>query len=168
LKAEAELNELVPRAMQGPAENADEDAAALVQLRNGAVAKLGNNHWATVLATFAWLQKSYVLLRRAPIVAFSEADLQGACSAVASWLQVAAAKNLEQRLSALFIALRLAENLGGGLRSWGYDPTDPLGSGVARARLSAHGWTVGSDFVQGPDEAADERMVQRNGPRSFA
>jgi len=168
LKAEEELGEHVPRAMQGPPENADEDAAGLVQLRNRAVEKLGDNHWTTMLATFAWLQKSYVLLRKAPTIAFSEADLQGACSAVASWLQEATAQNLEQQLSALFIALRLAQNLGGSLRPWGYDPKDPLGGGFASARLSSHGWKIGDDFVQGPDEAADERAMQRRGPRSFA
>merc|ERR1719362_949047 len=138
LKAEEELGDHVPRAMQGPPENADEDAAALVQLRNQAITKLGENHWTTVLATFAWLQKSYVLLCKASIISFSEADLQGACSAVASWLQVATAQNLEQQLSAMFIALRLAQNLGGGLRPWGYDPKDPLGNGFASARLSQH------------------------------
>jgi len=163
LEAEEELGEHVVRAMQGPLENVAEDAAALLQLRKQSRAKLGDNHWTTVLATFAWLQKSYVLLRRAPIIDFSEADLQRACSAVASWLQVAAAKNLEQQLSALFIALRLAQNLGGGLGSWGYDPTDPLGNGFASARLSVHGWKICADSVEGPDETANENMMQGNG-----
>ena len=52
------------------------------------------------------------LMRNETVIPFSERDLSSACVAVAEWLEVAAADNVEQRLRALFLAVRLAQHLG--------------------------------------------------------
>uniref|UniRef100_A0A7S4QBV7 Uncharacterized protein n=2 Tax=Alexandrium monilatum TaxID=311494 RepID=A0A7S4QBV7_9DINO len=150
LGEEEELGELVPRAMQGAAEHAGRDSVILAQLRARAASAFGEGHWTFALATFAWLQKCYLQLRCEPLVAFSEADLRRGCSAVAAWLEACAPENAEQRYSALFVALRLAREVGGGPCSWGYDPADPLGGGLCAAeRVRAHGWRLSEQAVEG-------------------
>lgn len=158
LKTEEELSEIVPQVMQGSFETASEDAVALTRLRQKAASTVGTAHWTFVLASFAWLQKCYIMLRKDPLIQFSEADLQGVSTAVACWLEAAARQNTEQRFSALFIALRLAGNVGGRLQLWGYDPVEPLAGCLwAGARMAAHGWRPCEDGVEGPEEAGARR-----------
>ena len=51
-------------------------------------------------------------LRNEAIITFSESDLSFACAEMAEWLEVAAPENMEQRLCALFLAVRLAQHVG--------------------------------------------------------
>ena len=51
-------------------------------------------------------------MRNETVIPFSERDLSSACVEVAEWLEVAAFENVEQRLCALFLAVRLAQHLG--------------------------------------------------------
>merc|ERR1719384_1685969 len=109
----------------GPA-SAGSEARLFMQLRERAARTVGPEHWTHALAGFAWLQRSLVQLRNDPIIQQSEADFQKVSKEVAGWLATTAPMNVEQRLSGLFATLRLEQNLGGGLRAWGYDPKDPL------------------------------------------
>lgn len=147
LETEAELGELVPRVMQEGADSAAGDAEALVQLRQRAARAVGAAHWTWALATFAWLQKCLHLLRGSPAVGFGERDLRLASAAVAGWLAEAAPENSEQRLTALVLAAQLAEDLGGGLRSWGHELR---GAPELADRLAAHGWRASEGAVWGP------------------
>ncbi|CAL1138436.1 unnamed protein product [Cladocopium goreaui] len=159
LHAEEELAELVPRFMQSPASKAPEDAARLRDLRLKAATLLGKGHWTYFLATFAWLQKCLALMRNETVIPFSERDLSSACVEVAEWLEVAAADNVEQRLCALFLAVRLAQHLGLGLKSWGYDALNPLKEMpcsdrrfMAITKLELMGWELQDDCIKGPPE----------------
>lgn len=144
LKIEEELVTMVPQVMQRDPAGAVNDAAAVDRLRRQASEALGKGHWTWVLATFAWLQKSFLIVCNSTIVPFNEKELQEGSAAVAKWFAEFATDSIEQRLSALFLATRLAHNLGGGLPLWGYDPADTLGrTGQSVAnRLEEHGWRL--------------------------
>merc|ERR1712176_914332 len=147
LRDEEELSRQIPDAMQGSPETAVEDVHKLSKLREQAARTVGTMHWTWILTTFAWLQKCLIQLRSEPIIYFSETSLQHADIAVAEWPKACCFENVEQRLSALFIAVRLANNLGGNLKIWGYDPADPLGGSFRAAkRLAEHGWRFRGDL----------------------
>ena len=171
LQAEEELGELVPRYMQGPNRNALEDARRLKDLRSKASNVLGKGHWTYFLATFAWLQKCLACLRNEAIITFSESDLSFACAEMAEWLEVAAPENMEQRLCALFLAVRLAQHVGQGLKSWGYDTENPLKElriadrkFMAITKLQLMGWELQENLVAGPPEfqAIDMKSLARS------
>jgi len=176
LRHEKQLAELVPQVMQGPAEDATADAVQLGNLRLKVAQVLGVNHWTWVLATFAWLQKCLIRLRTHNVISFNEASMHAASQAVVKWLQVAAPDNVEQRMSAVFIAARLARELGEGVRSWGYDPARPLGGELEEAtRICMTGWTLTEEAVIGPDEVRQDvgdvvphRSAKANQPRFVA
>merc|ERR1712187_681559 len=90
---------------------------------------MGTGHWTWLLVNFAWLQKSLIILDTHTLVEFSERDVQEASVAVAKWFEEFAPELFEQRMSALSLAIKLMQNLGGSLQDWGYDPQDPLGDG---------------------------------------
>jgi len=153
LREEAEMAELVPEAMQGGPQRAPLDAATLAGLREGAARSLGTSHWTYVLATFAWLQKALIMLRGEPLIDFSEADLHDAMVHVARWFEHCIPNNVEQRISALFLALRHARNLGESLDVWGFDSAEPLGPDHSVIpRLEEHGWRIRGGPVAGPDD----------------
>lgn len=65
---------------------------------------------------------------------------------VVGWLEQSAPKNVEQRLCALFLSVRLARHFGEALTAWGYDLEDPLkekgeglGESVALEKLKLMG-----------------------------
>ncbi|CAE8609237.1 unnamed protein product [Polarella glacialis] len=146
LREESELARLIVQAMQGHSEDAEMHGVQLGRLRLEVAKVLGKSHWTWFLATFAWLQKGLVRIQAEPVVPFSEAELRSASVAVARWLEAFAPDNVEQRMSALFIASRLAKHLGEGVRDWGYDPAEPLGAKLrAGPRLQALGWQLLED-----------------------
>jgi len=159
IRDEAELSQFVPRVMQGEATDAASDAHALTQLRQQAAFTVGTAHWTWALATFALLQKCLHLLRNSPVVAFSEHDLRLASTAVAEWLDEAAPQSSEQRLSAVFLAAQLAEDLGGGLRRWGYNLHSSPGGGELAFQLAEHGWRLSDDAVWGPERRGSTRAA---------
>jgi len=153
LQAESESTRLVPQAMQWQPDDSGKDMAHVEKLRATAAQTVGTNHWTWVLATFSMLQKWLVRLRGEQIVVIDEARLKKASAALAKWFQEAAPDNSEQRLCCLFLAARLAHNLGDSIQEWGYDPIDPLGDDKhAAKRIAEHGWQLGGDAVVGPEE----------------
>eukprot|EP00933_Yihiella_yeosuensis_P036620 TRINITY_DN3038_c3_g5_i1.p1 TRINITY_DN3038_c3_g5~~TRINITY_DN3038_c3_g5_i1.p1 ORF type:complete len:494 (-),score=70.31 TRINITY_DN3038_c3_g5_i1:109-1590(-) len=156
LEEEMKIAKLVPQTMQGPPERANSDAITLGRIRLRIGRLLGNNHWTWFLATFAWLQKCLVRLREDPVIGFNEAEMRTASTAVARWLEEFAPDNVEQRLSAFFIAARLARQLGEGVRAWGYDPAKPLGELEGLARIEKLGWRLTEDAVHGPSEYSSQ------------
>lgn len=60
----------------------------------------------------ALFSRCLACLRNEAIITFSESDLSFACAEMAEWLEVAAPENMEQRLCALFLAVRLAQHVG--------------------------------------------------------
>lgn len=147
LQEESELARLVPGAMmQGRSEepgSSCKEATRFEQLRARAAASVGTRHWTHTLSGFAFLQRSLVQLKSDPVILHTEAEFQAVSVEIAEWLKANASANAEQRLSAMFVAVRLEHDLGGGLRAWGYDPIDPLGGGLNSAmRLREHGWEV--------------------------
>jgi len=149
LRDEEELSRRIPDAMQGAPETACDDAHALGQLREHAARTVGTMHWTWALTTFAWLQKCLVQLRSEPVIYFGELELGVASTAVSRWLQACCFENVKQRASALFIAVRLADDLGGHISKWGYDPDDLLGGSFrAAACLAEHGWRLKGGHVE--------------------
>lgn len=123
---------LLPQVFGGDAEDAQRCAQRALELRRRVDLELGPTHWIGVLATFAWLQKCLTQLQSWDIIGFSEKDVQAGSAMVAKWLQDFAPLNSHQRLSALALTLRLASHLGGDMRRWGYDPSDPLQDGASK------------------------------------
>lgn len=166
LREEEELTRLVPQAMQRGPSNPGGAMVAGAKLRERASQEVGTQHWTYSLITFAWLQRCFDVLREEPlIVGMPEAALRSASIELARWLEVAAPQNVEQRLAALFLALRLESNLGGGLDEWGYDPVDPLGDGgTALKRLVEHGWTGGGHSTAATEPASKRVMVEYSTP----
>eukprot|EP00927_Polykrikos_kofoidii_P070611 TRINITY_DN67025_c0_g1_i1.p1 TRINITY_DN67025_c0_g1~~TRINITY_DN67025_c0_g1_i1.p1 ORF type:complete len:538 (-),score=76.95 TRINITY_DN67025_c0_g1_i1:99-1646(-) len=168
LFAEEELNRLVPQAMHWSVDTSAADVLKADQLRSRAAQTVGTMHWTWVLTTFAWLQKWLARLRAASVVEISDKRLQAGSAAIANWFRVCAPDCSEQRLSALFLSVRLASNLGGSIRDWGYEPEDPLGDdGASAKRLAEHGWRLVGDEVVGPDEAS-QVFQARSGKSSTA
>lgn len=158
LEVEEELACKVPEVMQRDVSDVVKDAMAVAQLRAQASRVLGEGHWTWMLATFAWLQKCFHIVCRSPIVPFQEDALKEASTAVARWFEESAPDNIEQRLSAMFLATRLAHNLGGSLTAWGYDPEDTLGNtgrSIA-SRLNEHGWGLGGPNSDEPHLLSNE------------
>lgn len=137
LQAEQELSNKVPDVLGGPPENASEDRHEAWELSDRASRELGPMHWTWMLATFAWLQKCLTELQRHPVIDFGEGELREASSAIARWFDACAPDNVEQRLSALCLAARLAQCYGTPLQLWGYDAKDPLGDSTEVAKKLA-------------------------------
>lgn len=124
------------------------------------------------------LKRCLALMRNETVIPFSERDLSSACVEVAEWLEVAAFENVEQRLCALFLAVRLAQHLGQGLKSWGYDALNPLKEMpcsdrrfMAITKLELMGWELQDDCIKGPPEfqpvdlqQLKNRLVKSGGP----
>jgi len=172
LADESELAELVPKALTA---DASEELASgqnqqldLRRLASRAARSLGPRHWTHILASFGWLRLALVQLRTEPVIYWSEEELQLASRIVASWLQVSTPDNADQRMSALFLAMRLAHDLGGTLSDWGYDAKDPLGGGLkSLERLQEHGFRLASDgSVLGPERGEEEEERRGSNPQS--
>lgn len=153
LGPEKELTQLIPRVMEWPSSTTSVDAANCQRLCGEISDVVGSMHWTWVLATFAWLQKWLVVLRNEPVINVREERLQAASASIARWFETCAPENIEQRLSALFLAVRLADILGGSLQAWGYNHDDPLGDGgVSAKRLEDNGWNYRGEEVSGLPE----------------
>merc|ERR1712187_677222 len=142
LDYEEQFDDEVVRAMNWGPDTDASDTTRAVELRKAVAQTVGRSHWVYVLATFAWLQKWLMRVKHEASIAIREEELMSGSTHIAAWFQACAPDNMEQRLSALFLAARLAHNLGGGLPAWGYDPGDTLGKtgrSVA-SRLEEHGW----------------------------
>eukprot|EP00929_Paragymnodinium_shiwhaense_P056991 TRINITY_DN28521_c0_g1_i1.p1 TRINITY_DN28521_c0_g1~~TRINITY_DN28521_c0_g1_i1.p1 ORF type:complete len:534 (-),score=122.44 TRINITY_DN28521_c0_g1_i1:124-1725(-) len=160
LRDEERFAHLVPQAMQWHPPIRQQEVDHTDMLRQEAASTVGSRHWTWVLATFAWLQKWLVRLKSDPVVIIDEQRLRQASCELANWFADSCPENYEQRLCCLFLAARLAQNLGGTLKEWGYDPHDPLGDeGVAAKRMTEHGWKISeTEDVGGPQEFPPARM----------
>lgn len=132
LDVERELSQLVPEVLGNTPETAANDRRRAWQLSQRASRELGPLHWTWVLAAFAWLQKSLMLLHHSSIIDFSESELQEVSSKVSKWFSTHVPDNVEQRLQALHLSLKLAKNFDDDFGVWGYAANDPMGDGSGR------------------------------------
>jgi hypothetical protein len=148
LAKEEEFTELVPSTMSWPAEGRGRDAEATDALRAHVFETVGPTHWCWVLVTFAWLQKWLVRLgTETVVVGYDPKRLQEASNALSQWFETTAPNNTEQFLSAVFLAARLADNLGESIQTWGFTPKTILvrDGSTASDRFRREGWNVDGD-----------------------
>mmetsp|Transcript_47867 Transcript_47867/g.113755 ORF Transcript_47867/g.113755 Transcript_47867/m.113755 type:complete len:463 (+) Transcript_47867:113-1501(+) len=134
LEAEDEVSQLVPQVMDKGPDTAKEDLRTAEKLINQIEQEVGPHHWTRILAIFAWLQKALMLLRTANIIDFHEGLLQERCKELARWFEENMPDGVEQRLSVLYLVVRLSQNFEDALPCWGFSPDDPLGNGSQIAK----------------------------------